>query len=404
VRLEGTSFIPCTISIESGSNENADRRAPGRRYRWYTIVDRRPEGHYNELYKSVVLKSATSQEVESSDCVQRLKTLLNDFVSIKLSMRSRTSKLWLMYVRYIDVLKALIRSDRTGNWQMHLTSIAGMLNLFAATGHTNYAKCGRLYVEMMLDLPQTNQFLHEMFNENGCHVVRRSRHVWAGISTDLAIEQVMMRSIKRIGGLTHGRGMTESTRLTWVHSVHMSGMVHASLTALCQLERKAEQHIESGNARCNRDYQDLQKLITWFESNNPFNGCNSHLCSLSSGVVAADSDNITCDDAESVGEAVMKSMDGLPFTDVKIKKQSQIRTLAQVNSTATVQRKFELDSGLLFGRLLLIMQRQPEMSSYFQYELTATPASLFKDNFMRKPDKAILKHELLVGIDTSNFP
>ncbi len=44
---------------------------------------------------------------------------------------------------------------------------------------------------------------------NGYHVIRRSDRYWAGLSTDLVIEQVLMRSIKTVGGLTRGRGMTE---------------------------------------------------------------------------------------------------------------------------------------------------------------------------------------------------
>ena len=45
--------------------------------------------------------------------------------------------------------------------------------------------------------------------EKGFHVIRRTDNYWAGISTDLAIEQVLMRSIKTTGGLTRGRGMNE---------------------------------------------------------------------------------------------------------------------------------------------------------------------------------------------------
>ena len=35
---------------------------------------------------------------------------------------------------------------------------------------------------------------------------------WAGLSSDMVIEQVLMRSVKSPGGLTHGRGMAESQR------------------------------------------------------------------------------------------------------------------------------------------------------------------------------------------------
>ena len=44
---------------------------------------------------------------------------------------------------------------------------------------------------------------------NGFHVVRRSNQCWAGLSSDLVIEQTLTRSLKSTGGLTRGSGMTE---------------------------------------------------------------------------------------------------------------------------------------------------------------------------------------------------
>ena len=58
-----------------------------------------------------------------------------------LAKESRTSKLWLLYLEYIGVVKKFIRSKRTGNY---FSSVKDMLDLFAATGHFHYAKCGRL--------------------------------------------------------------------------------------------------------------------------------------------------------------------------------------------------------------------------------------------------------------------
>ena len=57
-------------------------------------------------------------------------------------------------------------------------------------------------------LESTHPWLHDMFME-GEHAVRRSRHSWAGLLSDLVIEQILMRSVKSRGGLTRGRGMTK---------------------------------------------------------------------------------------------------------------------------------------------------------------------------------------------------
>ena len=92
---------------------------------------------------------------------------------------------------------------------MHLVSVGKMINLFADTGHINYAKSPRLYLQLMYQLPTDHPWLYHCFIEQGFHAVRRSSRYWAGLWTDLIIEQVMMRSIKGRGGLTRGRGMTE---------------------------------------------------------------------------------------------------------------------------------------------------------------------------------------------------
>ena len=57
---------------------------------------------------------------------------------------SRTAKLWIQYQNYVDNLKLFICAERTGNWSLHLLALSTMINLFAATGHINYAKSARL--------------------------------------------------------------------------------------------------------------------------------------------------------------------------------------------------------------------------------------------------------------------
>lgn len=69
-----------------------------------------------------------------------------------------------------------------------------------------------IYCQQMQDLPNTHPQVNRSFL-NGLHVVRRSDRFWAGLSTDLIIEQVLMCNVKTTGGLTRGRGMSETQRL-----------------------------------------------------------------------------------------------------------------------------------------------------------------------------------------------
>ena len=92
-----------------------------------------------------------------------------------------------------------------GNW-LHLKALHEILPYFAAAGHTLYTKSAYMYCQQMQDLPNTHPQLNRSFLD-GLHVVRYSDCFWAGLSTDLIIEQVLMRSIKTTGGLTRGRGI-----------------------------------------------------------------------------------------------------------------------------------------------------------------------------------------------------
>ncbi len=121
----------------------------------------------------------------------------------KEAMTTRTARLWLQYMDMIDILRMFLKAERTGNWELHLQAVHDMLPYFAASGHTLYAKSAFIYLQLMHDLPKSHPDVHRRFQER-YHVVRRSDPYWAGLSTDLIIEQVLMRSIKTSGGLTRG--------------------------------------------------------------------------------------------------------------------------------------------------------------------------------------------------------
>jgi hypothetical protein len=300
----------------------------------------------------------------------------------------------LQYIDYVQILQDFIRAERLSDWNLHLTSLAQMLNLFAATGHRNYAKSARLYLQMMLNLRETHPWLHEQLSVNSLHAVRRTDRYWAGLWTDLVIEQVMMRSVKSRGGLTHGRGMSESVRLMWVKSMHRCAAVHSAIASLTGSDNAATdvQHVECGKARRRRDGDDLKKMLAFFQDRNPFKYIDGRLRSLSSGIVASESDEIDCDNAEDAGKLVMSSMDNIPYDSVKIKKASQVKTLADVTTKVFgCKKKYPLDSLALFNRLLAIAQRNADMDAYFKFELTAYPTALFTDSAsLRKTNKAVI--------------
>jgi len=135
----------------------------------------------------------------------------------------------------------------------------------------NYAKSSRLHLQTMLDLPATHSWVYENFAAKGFHIVRRSDRFWAGLWTDLIIEQVMMRAVKILRGLTRGIGVSENVRVMWINSMHWFASVHNAMCTLTELQHKtSEQHIELGVSRVKRDNDDLKKLQNWLQIHNPF--------------------------------------------------------------------------------------------------------------------------------------
>ena len=98
----------------------------------------------------------------------------------------------------ISLVKDLIRAERAGNWKLHLKCVEKMIPYFHASGHFLYAKSAHLYLQDMRKLKNAVNDNYEFTRfTKGFFTIRR-------------IEQVLMRCMKTQGGLTYGRGMSES--------------------------------------------------------------------------------------------------------------------------------------------------------------------------------------------------
>ena len=181
--------------------------------------------------------------------------------------------------------------------------VTGTYMLFAATGHIDYAKSARLHFQNMLNLKNTYPWFYEQFTEGRLHTVRRSEKFWAGLWTVLIIKQVMMRSIKSSGGLTRGRGITESTCQLWLGSTHRCADIHNAMGELTGAYRNtSEQPVDLSCSRILGDNNDLQTLKDWFDVHESFDEDEPRLKSLSRGLIGNGA--INCDEAEEIGRKI----------------------------------------------------------------------------------------------------
>lgn len=216
-----------------------------------------------------------------------------------------TSKLWIQYFKSIVILLQMIEAERLGDWDLHLRSVRNALPLFHAAGHHAYAKSAQMYLQDMAELelhmdPQE----YDAFTKGGYFTIRRTDKAWAGLSRDMVIEQTLNRFFGT--DLKHGRRVTPSVVTRYLLAMPAAFTIMEQLEDYCEIRSSnSEQHVEVERSRIVRDEQDIEKLMFWLDSHNPFDN-RSSLVSLSSGVIGGPF--INCHMAFEKGEQSMATM------------------------------------------------------------------------------------------------
>lgn len=144
-----------------------------------------------------------------------MASISNKFKTELLRINGPTAALWLQYFNLVTLLKKFIDSERRGDWNGHLNCVQKMIPFFHASGHFQYAKCAHLYVQDMVALQSNHSQVFKEFADKGYFTINRTGSRWAGVWSNMTIEQTLMRSMKTSGGLTR-RGITNSVIAKWV--------------------------------------------------------------------------------------------------------------------------------------------------------------------------------------------
>lgn len=123
-----------------------------------------------------------------TECNQVIKDL--DKVFKKARENSRTAKLWLQYIDLIILVMEFIKAERTGNWKKHIETIKLMIPIFHSAGHSLYAKCAHLYLQLAAKYEKNMSWEDfEKFTADGFFTNRYPKMCWSGVWTDMVIEQ-----------------------------------------------------------------------------------------------------------------------------------------------------------------------------------------------------------------------
>lgn len=340
------------------------------------------DDYTNALNRSSVLTARNDKLVKSA--MDKLKNQLK-----KMKTRSPTSALWIQYFEMVTLVKNFLEAERCGIWELHLDTIQKMLPYFHATGHFLYAKSAHLYLQQMRNLHEkipADEF--DKFTKNGYFTIRRTEKFWSGIMSDQTIEQVLMRSLWTSGGLHH-RGLSESSISSWV-----LGMI--SLQSVCeQMENFAgvmcsvsEQHVDVRPTRVIRDNTDTEKLDLWFSEHNPFPE-GDNIMSISTGIIG--DEKINCHRAHEIGLQMMSNICDKDFGSITFQRSKKVQTLANVNSSITIEKtRIAIDPLLLFQRMCIMKHSESDLQNHLAFDLAPFPLTLFNEEGMRKGTKSSL--------------
>ena len=284
-----------------------------------------------------------------------------------------------------------IRAERTADWSLHLYCIQAMVPHFNAGGNIHYAKAAPLYLQQMHDLP--NKIPPEGYRkitEDGYFTVRRRHEFWSGIWTDMVIEQDLMRAMKSQGGVTRGRGLTESVLIQWVMSSQACLELRSGLEKFTGVHRNtSEQHVDLRESRRKKDGQHLAIFISWLNDHDPFDCSQDGLRSLSTGTTGDSETN--CDRAVIEGKKSMQRMVGQTYGEVKMKRTEKVKTLAAASAAEQKpKREGTINATFLLMKICFSKKTSDEdMKEIMTYDLAEKSPTLFDEvGLMRHNAKA----------------
>ena len=194
-------------------------------------------------------------------------------------------------MKMVEIALSFLKAERTGDWQLHLC--------VGRCYHTLHPLDIITILSLLICIckPCTSYLtypnLYEHF-QNGLNVIHRSDSFWAGLSTDLVIQQTLMHTLKTSGRLTRGSGMTERQRAIRILSFPVTAEINGGMHEFTGTKYEtSDQHKEASESRITRDHSNGFKLLSFLLERHSF-GAEKDLVSLTTGEVAAESTCYWC--------------------------------------------------------------------------------------------------------------
>lgn len=190
----------------------------------------------------------------------------------------------------------------------------------------------------------------------------------------MTIDTTLMRSFSNQGGMTRGRGVTNSTLSKWVVGVSATHDKCISLEEFGGvLFSTSEQYADFRQAHQNKDATDIAKLKDWFEKFPPFPETRD-IISIATGVVG--DTTINCLNAVAVGKQAMAKMVNSIFSNIKLARKDRALPLSTVSSLIKINDEMvPVDPFLLFRRIFISKKNRRRFKAIYKIRISSVPIS-----------------------------
>ena len=328
------------------------------------------KNHIKDCLSNLSGNALSFSDLEKDQVIEKLRKQFVDTMD-GIKQRGKTSQLWIQYCELVILALHFIQAERMGNLELHIQCVRAMLPIFHATGHFPYAKACQLYLQDMEKLKETmkpEEF--DKFTKESFFTIRRSDKYWCGVWTDMVIEQTLMKNLKSVGGVSHGRGFTDSVLNRWICGLPIAHHICEAMEQFCNVQAvSSNQHVELRGRRIEFDEKIRKIFLLWLQQNSPF-VYKEQLYSVASGLVA--SEDVNCYTAVSVGEQALQRIgtDLNKFGSLKLKRSSMAKTMC-ISTVRVDKHVIQVDTTQLFQRILCTIHSPDDLKDCFTYELSS---------------------------------
>ena len=195
-----------------------------------------------------------------------------------------------IYVEKVDILLGLLRSDREGDWYLHLCCIRSMIPwCFALEKIINYARYLPVYYAQMSRLQETSPVLLDHFLNGGFFVQLRNEHPFARIAVDHTTEETVNKDMQTVVGTRGFSLKSGAVSRYYLTAEHRAGALIQLWQEISVQGSVITKHTDLEKTCIKRDESDVASLVDLLENNwsNPNGNNHSDLVTISTGTVAS---------------------------------------------------------------------------------------------------------------------